>query len=61
MAEPKTKKKRDYTKFKLVALVSLVWITIAAIGIGSYVYGQVQFNKGVNYGIDQTKTIYGTK
>ena len=59
--EAKPKKKRDYSKLKLIALVSLVWITIAAIGIGSYVYGQIQYNKGVNYGIDQTKSIYGVK
>lgn len=51
------KRKRDYTKLKLTVIVSLVWIGIAAVLVGSYVYGQMQFNKGVNYGIEQTKAI----
>ncbi len=56
--ESKTKtKKRDFKQVKLVILVSLVWISIAAIAVGSYVYGQMQYNKGVLYGIEQTKQI----
>lgn len=51
------KRKRDWAKVRLVILVSLVWITVAAIFAGSYFYGQVQYNRGVNYGIEQTKSI----
>ena len=59
--EAKPKKKRDYSKLKLIALVSLVWITIGAIGVSTYVYGQIQYNNGVSHGIDQTRAIYGNK
>lgn len=40
-----------------ILLVSLVWITIAAILVGSYSYGEMRHEQGIRYGIQQTKTI----
>ena len=59
--EVKTKKKRDYTRAKLILAVSAVWVTVIAIGVSTYAYSEVRYSQGVNYGIEQTKSIYGAK
>ena len=55
MAEKVTKKKRDFTKVKLIAQVSLFWLILAGVIMLVQSVDKNSYVRGVNDGV--TKTI----